>query len=193
MLEIAKVVEVELVVVELRPVKFWRVEEPLARKLLAVMRAVDVRLPPLPVVKNRLVDEAVVAKKLVVVAEVPVAVVNVKFCKVDEALMSRLLAVRVPVRVSLPPLLVVKKKFEVEAFVEKKLVVVALVPVALTKVKFCKVVEALAKKLFAVTRAVEVRLPPEAVVKNRLVVLAFVENRLVVVAEVPVALTKVKF
>ena len=74
-----------------------------------------------------------------------------------------------------------------------KLVVVAEVPVALTKVKFCKVLEALSKRFARVPRPVEVKLPPFPVVKNKLVELAVVEKRLVVVAEVPVALTKVKF
>lgn len=45
-----------------------------------------VSVPMLPVVENRLVELAVVLKKLVVVALVPVALAKVKFCKVVEAL-----------------------------------------------------------------------------------------------------------
>jgi len=43
-----------------------------------------VRVPMLPDVANRFVEDAVVAKKLVVVALVPVAVLKVKFCRVVE-------------------------------------------------------------------------------------------------------------
>ena len=49
-----------------------------------VPRPVDVILPPLAVVKKRLVELAVVEKKLVVVAEVPVALMKVKFWRVVE-------------------------------------------------------------------------------------------------------------
>jgi hypothetical protein len=55
-----KFVVVALVVVALRAVKFWRVVEELARKLVAVTWPVEVTLPPLAVVKKRLVEEAVV-------------------------------------------------------------------------------------------------------------------------------------
>ena len=84
-------------------------------------------------------------------------------------------------------------KLVLDAVVAKKLVVVAFVPVALTKVKFCKVVEALARKLFPVIVAVDVKLPPLTVVKYRFVDDAVPAKKLVVVALVPVALTKVKF
>ena len=78
-----------MVVVALEPValtkvKFWNVDEALERKLLAVIVAVDVRLPPLPVVKNRFVVEAVVVKKFVVVAFEEVELTAVKFCKLVE-------------------------------------------------------------------------------------------------------------
>ena len=43
---------------------------------LLVVRVLVVRAPPAPVVKKRLVELAVVLKKLVVVAEVPVAKVK---------------------------------------------------------------------------------------------------------------------
>ena len=71
-------VEKKLVVVAEVPVafikvKFWRVEEPVERRLAKVPRPVEVKCPPLAVVKKRLVEEAVVEKKLVVVAEVPLA------------------------------------------------------------------------------------------------------------------------
>ena len=67
---------------------------------------------------NKLVVEAVVEKKFVVVAAVPVAVVKVRDWNVDEAERRRLL--RFPV---VP-----------NRFVEKKFVVVAAVPVAVVKV-----------------------------------------------------------
>ena len=69
--------------------------------------------------------------------------------------------------------------------------VVAAVPVALVKVKFWRVEEALTKRLARVPRP-PVMLPPEAVVKKRLVEEARVEKKAVVVAAVPVAVVKVK-
>src|SRR6185436_7449157 len=117
--------------------------------------------------EKRFVELAVVAKKLVVVALVPVAFRNVKFWSVEEP--------------------VVRKNWVV------KLVVVALVPVALTKVKFWRVEEAFALKLVAVIRPEEVRSPPLAVVKKLLVLEAVVVKKFVVVAFVPVAFTNVKF
>ena len=47
-------------------------------------------LPNVPSVENRLVDEAVVAKKLVEVALLEVALSAVKFCSVDEPVTKRL-------------------------------------------------------------------------------------------------------
>ena len=67
--------------------------------------------------------------------------------------------------------------------VPKKLVVVAFVPVAFEKVKFCKVEEPLARMFPKVPN-------PELL---NIVLKSVVENRFVVVAFVPVALTKVKF
>ena len=58
----------------------WVVEE-----LPRVVRPVTLRVPPIfAVLAKRLVEEAVVAKKLVVVAEVPVAFEKVKFWRVVE-------------------------------------------------------------------------------------------------------------
>ena len=123
---------------------------------------------------------AFVENRFVVVADEPVALTKVKFCKVEEPLTRRL------VNVTVPKVAFVAKRFVLEAFVLKKLVVVADEPVALTKVKFCRVEDALARKLLAVIVAVEVRLPPLPVVKNRFVVEAVVEKKLVVVAFVVV-------
>jgi hypothetical protein len=102
-----------------------------------------VRLPvrlPTPDVKNKLVVEAVVAKKFVDVAFVVVALIAVKFCSVVELFASIVFAVSVP---TVP---FVAKRFVEDAvptvlLVAKKLVVVAFVPVALVKVKFWRVVE----------------------------------------------------
>ncbi len=81
----AKLVEVALVEVEFKAVKFCKVLEPLTRRLAKVPRPVEVRLPPLAVLKKRLVEEAVVAKK-----EVEVALVEVeKVAKVVEAIKPR--------------------------------------------------------------------------------------------------------
>jgi len=59
-------VEVLLVVVPCKAVKFWRVDEPVVRSVAAVTPPV-VMLPKEPTVAKRLVLEAVVAKKLVLV------------------------------------------------------------------------------------------------------------------------------
>ena len=78
--------------------------------------------------EKRLVELAVVEKKLVVVAEVPVAFKKVKFWRVVEPVRSRLPAVRKPAE-PVPRLKLVEKRFVEEALVENRLVVVALVVV----------------------------------------------------------------
>jgi len=65
----------------------------------ALARFPRVRVPMLALVVKRFVELAVVAKKLVVVAEVPVAFKKVKFCNVLEPVASKLEAVNVPVNV----------------------------------------------------------------------------------------------
>ena len=66
--------------------------EPKLRAPPPVM-APAVMLPVLSEVEKRLVLEAVVAKKLVVVAEVPVALMKVKFCKVEDPVARKLVVV----------------------------------------------------------------------------------------------------
>ena len=69
----------------LAPVKFWRVEEPVVERLE--------KLPVPEVVKLvavRLVKAAVVEKRFVVVAAVPVALLNVKSWNVEEPVTRRL-------------------------------------------------------------------------------------------------------
>jgi hypothetical protein len=121
--------------------------------------------------ENKFVDEAVVVNRLVVVAELPVAFTKVKFWRVVEPVRRRFervvrppVAVRVPVKdaaeeivwpfinpdviapaVILPVFREVEKRLVLEAVVLKKLVVVAEVPVAFTKVKFWRVVEEFTK------------------------------------------------
>ena len=123
---------------------------------------------------KRLVELAVVEKKLVVVALVPVAFTKVKFCKVVEAVAKILakvprvetvtlakvgeavvltdwsnqsLRVGAPETVKLWPFTesAEVKRFVELAVVEKKLVVVAEVPVAVVNWRVCIVVDALAK------------------------------------------------
>ena len=69
---------VALVPVAFTKVKFWKVDEALARKLFPVS------VPPVPVVKKRLVEEAVPVKKFVDVELVVVLFTPVKFWNVDE-------------------------------------------------------------------------------------------------------------
>ena len=85
-------VDVALVVVEFRPVKFCSVDDPLERRLEALI-APAVMLPVLRDVEKRLVDEAVVAKKLVLVELVVVDCRPVKFCRVVEPVARMLAAV----------------------------------------------------------------------------------------------------
>ena len=86
----------------------------------AVRRPLEVMFPPEKAVAKRLVEEAVVEKREVVVASVPVA--RPKSRK--------------------PRFAFVPNKLVEEAVVENIFVVVAEVPVARVKVKACKVVEA---------------------------------------------------
>ena len=99
-----KFVVVAFVEVELRKVRFWNVEEAVASRLPKVPRPEEVKFPPLPIVKKRLVDDAVVEKKLVVVALVPVALMKVKFWRVLEPTTKRSPAVLM-VEVAEPPIL----------------------------------------------------------------------------------------
>jgi hypothetical protein len=86
--------------VEFRAVKFCRVDEELTTRLVNVPVPFDVMLPPLAVVKKKLVVEAIVEKKLVVVAEVAVALpVMLKLpMTVEEAEEMNPVNVGVPVR-----------------------------------------------------------------------------------------------
>ena len=86
-------------------------------------------------VEKRLVEDAVVLKKFVVVALVPVAFTNVKFWRVEDAVAKMLAKVPSAVEVRFPPLAVVKKRFVELAVVLKKLVVVALVVVELPETR----------------------------------------------------------
>ncbi len=124
-------------------------DDPNARRFANVPVPDDVKLPPLAVVKNRFVNVPLVEKKFVVVAEVPVAFVNIRSVRL------RTFANKL---VNVPD-------------VENRLVVVAEVPVAFTKVKFCKVEEAVAKILAKVPKLAEafVKVP---LVEKKFVVVA---------------------
>jgi hypothetical protein len=88
-----KLVVVALVPVALTKVKFWRVEEPVARKFGTVSRPVVFNVPKLPTVE----------KNDVVVAAVPVPFTKVKFWRVDELVINRFKKVEIPaVAVSVP-------------------------------------------------------------------------------------------
>lgn len=126
---------------------------PVMAKLAVVVAAESIAAPA-----KRLVDEAVVEKKFVVVAEVPVAFTKVKFWRVVEPVINRLVKVPRPVEVKLPPEPVVKKRFVELAVVEKKLVVVAEVPVAEVKVKLVK--EPVGPLTVALVRVELVKVPP---------------------------------
>jgi len=78
-----KLVLVLLVVVPCKAVKFWRVDEPVVRKLPAVKRLVMFAFVP----------ESMVEKKVVVVAFDPVAFTKVKFWRVLEPVARKLVVV----------------------------------------------------------------------------------------------------
>src|SRR5690348_2692689 len=110
LLSAKSVEEAALIVMSVEPLKptpfmflvVWRIVA-----VPALPETLPVTLPvklPVPLVKKRFVVEAVVAKKLVVVAEVPVPLIKVKFWRVVEELARRLLAVSKAERVSLPPI-----------------------------------------------------------------------------------------
>ena len=115
---------------------------------------------PKSVVVKRFVEEAVVAKKLVVVADDPVAFTKVKFWRVVLAVASRLTTERLVVLAVMA--------LRVEAY---NVVVVAFVEVELRKVMFWKVDEAVARRLVKVAVDAK-RLVEEAVVAKKEVVVA---------------------
>ncbi len=90
-----KLVEVAEVPVAFRKLKFWRVEEPVTRSSERLVRPPliepTVRAPKLALAEKRLVEEAVVAKKLVEVAEVPCAVPKVRVLRSAEVLVRLLI------------------------------------------------------------------------------------------------------
>jgi len=141
--------------------------------------------PPLAEVKKRLVEEAVVAKKLVEVALVVVErVMLLKMFAPVKPLLSvrRVEDAAVPdehpvheATVKFPIVARFEKKFVELAVVAKKLVVVAEVPVAFKKVKFWNVDDPVASKLEALNNPVVERLVNAPVVANRLVEVALVE------------------
>ena len=117
--------------------------------------------PKLALVEKRLVEEAVPAKELVVVAPVAtrevvknvvevlfvvVALIPVKFWKVEDPVERRFEAVTEP-KVELPAVRTVAKRLVELAVVAKSVVEVALVVVLLIPVKFWRVDEPVAKKL----------------------------------------------
>jgi hypothetical protein len=75
-------VVVALVEVELSAVKFWRVEEPFTRRFASVPRPLMNVVPKFAAVANIFVELAVEANELVVVADVPVALVKVKLPRI---------------------------------------------------------------------------------------------------------------
>jgi hypothetical protein len=117
--------------VEFRAVKFWRVDDEFALKLEKVPRPEEVICPPIAVEKKRLVEEAVVLKKLVEVAEVEVEFEAVKFCKVVEARVWR--APEESILMSSSPVESVKERnLPAKDGVEEALKMIPVVPVALT-------------------------------------------------------------
>lgn len=122
------------VVVEFTAVKFWSVVEAVASKVPTVI------VPKLTVVANRFVEEAVVAKDVVVVAFVVVELSPVKFCNVLDAFTRRVFVTK-----TLAVAFVEYKLVEL-AVVAKDVVVVAFVVVELSPVKFCNVEDPVTRK-----------------------------------------------
>lgn len=107
--------------------KFWKVEEALARMLANVPRPLDVKLPPVPVVKKRLVEEAVVEKRFVVVAELEVELIAVKLWRVVEPTTRRSPVELMVVVAVCPTLKVLAERIPPKRLVEVAWVVVLLV------------------------------------------------------------------
>ena len=112
---VAKVVEVEFVVVEFAPTKFWRVVEPVARRLAKVATPLDDK-----VLKEALPDTAsTFAANAVEVLLVVVEFLPVKFWRVVEPVKARFCAATRPMTLS-PPL---KREFPETASVAEGTVV----------------------------------------------------------------------
>jgi len=146
-----KLVVVALVPVALLKVKFWRVVEARTMRLVVVAPPKMVSPPlsvPLP-----MVEEALDWKPVRIPRDVrdELTTLEARVVPVSDPAGAEpvMLPVRVPVRLPVPE---VKKRLVVEALVAKKFVVVALVPVAFTKVKFWRVVEPVERRLASVTR-----------------------------------------
>jgi hypothetical protein len=184
-------VVVALVEVELRAVKFCRVDDPVANILAAVKRAEKVLLPEKVLLFESKVEEAAVMVMFAVPSkEVPLMVLGV--CK---ALAVPALPEILPVMV-LEKVLLPEKVLLFESKVEEAAVMVMLpVPSNDTPLIVLAVSRAVAVSALPINRPVNtpVMLPKVAVVAKRLVDEAVVLKKLVVVAEVPVALMKVKF
>ena len=141
---------------------------------------------PVAVVKKRLVVLAVVAKKAVVVAFVVVANVAVNDWSVVELLASMVFAAKMP-NVALVAKRLVEEAFVAVPFVAKKAVVVAFTPV-----KFCNVLDAFARMVFA-TKVPTVALVAKRFVEDAVVNVPFAAKSAVEVAFVEVELSAVKF
>ena len=105
--------------------------------------------------EKRLVLEAVVEKKLVVVAEVPVAFAKVKFCKVEEPMTRRSPEVLMVV-VAEPPIL---KELPVKRLAKELVEVAEVVVDWLARKPPVKVEEAVERKPLRKPKVVEVELP----------------------------------
>ena len=136
-------------------------DDALARKFVPVIRPDEVRFPIFPVVAKRLVLLAVPAKKFVVVAWLPVALMKVKFCKVEDPFERRFDTVASPVEVMFPTeLIAVANRFVEEAVVANIVVVVALLDVEFRAVKLSRVEEPERRRFERdVNPAVAVRVP----------------------------------
>jgi hypothetical protein len=168
-----KLVEVELVVVELFPVKFWKVEEPRVRMLAKVPMPLEVIDPPFALVKkrevldaeperrvprfalleNRFVELAVVAKLLVEV----------------ELVTERFVPEILPVDDMFPPLMFVAERLVEDAVVAKLFVEVEFVVVELRAVKLFRVLDPETKRLANDPRPFDVKVPALKLVAERLV------------------------
>ena len=150
-----RLVEVAEVVVALMPVKFWSVLDPVTKRLEKVPDPPEERTQTLLIAKQPLVRVIPLAR-----VEVPVPVIE----RADAVSGPLKVVVPLPVTVSAPMepvarLKLVAKRLVLEAVVAKELVVVALVEVLFDAVKFCKVLDPVAKRLESIPSPVMVVLP----------------------------------
>ena len=158
--EIAREEEVALVEVELSAVKFCRVDDPVTKAFERVESPpVAVKVVPTPSEPVKLATADIVWELIN-----PEVIVFDPRLRAPEEVIAPVVKVLAPLlsppdRVRAPPFAVVKNRLVELAVVANMFVVVALVEVELSAVKFCRVLDAVARRLAVVVKPETVRFP----------------------------------